>query len=193
MKQFFDFLPLIVFFIVFKITPKPIDVAGFHFTLGGIYSATQLLIASTILIYGFQYLKYKKLDKNQIITFIAVIVFGGFTLAFHSDVFIKWKAPVINWIFGFVFLFSAYISKKPLIRRMLEHAITMPDSVWKSLNFSWAIFFLALGTANLYVAFNFERYWVDFKVFGSLGLTLLFIIVQMIFIAKHIQPVKKEK
>ncbi len=192
MKQFFDFLPLIFFFIVYKMDPRAFELAGHEMSIGGIYSATFILITSTLIIYGFQLIRQKKLDKSQIITLIAVIFFGGLTLGFHSDTFIKWKAPVINWIFGLAFLLNPLFSKTPLIKRMLGHAMALPDNLWKRLNLSWAVFFLLLGTANLYVAFVYEKFWVDFKVFGSLGLTLLFVIVQFIFIGKNIQPLEKK-
>lgn len=193
MKQLFDFLPLILFFIIYKMDPRSIEVAGHAVTLGGIYSATFILIISTVLIYGFQLIRQKKLDRSQVITLIAVILFGGLTLGFHSDTFIKWKAPVINWIFGIAFLLSPYIGREPLIKRMMGHAMILPEHLWKRLNISWALFFLALGTANLYVAFTFEDFWVDFKIFGSLGLTLLFIIGQFIILGKRIQPIEKNK
>jgi len=193
MKQFFDFLPLILFFIIYKMSPHSISMAGFSFEIGGIYSATFLLILSTIAIYGTQFIRQKKLDKSQLITLVAVIIFGGLTLTFHSDAFIKWKAPVINWVFGLAFLISPLFSNKTLIERVMGHAISLPKSLWKRLNISWAIFFIALGTANLYIAFTFERYWVDFKVFGSLILTILFIILQFIILGKHIKPVEKTK
>jgi len=193
MKQFFDFLPLVLFFILYKITPHPVEIAGHDFSIGGIYRATFILIISTIISYGAQLVRQKKLDKSQVITLIAVILFGGLTLGFHSDSFIKWKAPVINWIFGLAFFFSPLFSKQPLIKKIMGHAIMLPEKLWKHLNLSWAIFFLLLGTANLYVAFTFEKFWVDFKVFGSLGLTLLFIVGQFIVLGKHIQPIEKNK
>ena len=193
MKQLFDFLPLIFFFIFYKMDPRSIEIAGHPYTLGGIYSATFILILSTIVIYGFQFIKQKKLDRSQVITLLGVMLFGGLTLGFHSEVFIKWKAPVINWVFGIVFILSPYVTKQPLIQKMMGHAVALPENMWRRLNLSWAVFFLALGTANLYVAFNFEHYWVDFKVFGSLGLTLLFIIGQFIILGKHMKPVKKNE
>lgn len=193
MKQFFDFLPLIIFFIVYKMSPKNLDIVGHSVTLGGIYSATFLLIASTIIIYGAQFLRQKKLEKSQLITLIAVIIFGGLTLSFHSDTFIKWKAPVINWVFGLAFLFSSIFGKKTLVERMLGSVIILSDALWKRLNTSWAIFFILLGTANLYVAFHFEKYWVDFKVFGSLILTIVFIVGQFIVLGKNMKAVEKTK
>ena len=192
MKQLFDFLPLILFFIIYKLTPHSFgNIAGYNISIGGIYSATAILIIATTLIYGCQYLIRRTLDKNQLITLFAVLLFGGLTLSFHSDTFIKWKAPVVNWIFGAAFLISSYIGKQPLVKRLMGSAMNLPENLWYRLNISWALFFVLLGTANLYVAFTFERFWVDFKVFGSLGLTLFFVIAQLILLSKYIQPVDK--
>ena len=192
MKQLLDFIPLFIFFIVYKIPHYSIDIAGYTVTLGGIYSATFCLMISTAVIYGSQFLQRKKLEKSQLITLVAVTLFGGLTLTFHSDVFIKWKAPVINWIFGCAFFLSQYIGQRPLIQRMLGHVIELPDPLWRRMNISWTIFFLVLGSVNLYVAFTFEKFWVDFKVFGSLILMLIFTMGQFIIIGKHIKPITKK-
>lgn len=193
MKQFIDFLPLLIFFIVYKIDPRLISLGGHEFEFGGIFSATTVLIVTTVIVYSLLYLKQKNLEKNQLITLVAVLLFGSLTLAFHEEAYLKWKAPIVNWTFGLAFLASRFIGQKLLIRRMLDHAISLPDAIWTRLNTSWAIFFILLGTANLYVAFTFETIWVDFKVFGSLGLTLAFVIIQFLFLARHIKQESTDK
>ena len=193
MKQFIDFLPLLVFFIVYKIDPRTVSLAGHEFEFGGIFSATMVLIVASVIIYGLLYLKQKSLEKSQLITLVAVLLFGSLTLAFHEEAYLKWKAPIVNWIFGVAFLASQFIGQKPLIRRMLDHAMTLPDAIWTRLNTSWAIFFILLGAANLYVAFTFETIWVDFKVFGSLGLTFAFVIIQFLFLARYIKQEESDK
>ncbi|MBE8215641.1 MAG: septation protein IspZ [Endozoicomonadaceae bacterium] len=190
MKQVIEFIPLIFFFIFYKMSPKTFEIMNHSITLGGIYTATGSLIITTTLVVMIEWIYYKTISKGQLITLAAVLIFGGLTLCFKNDLFIKWKAPVINWVFGLTFLLSAFIGKKPIIERLMSHAIQLPSSIWHKLNMSWAVFFMILGSLNLYVAFHFEAIWVDFKIFGSLGLTIFFTLVQVILLRKHIQPVK---
>jgi intracellular septation protein len=185
-KQFIDFIPLILFFIVYKISPQAVDVLGHSFMVGGIYSATAMLIASSLVVYGVLYVRQGKLEKSQWLTLIACLVFGSLTLAFHSETFLKWKAPVVNWVFALIFAGSHFVGDRLLIQRIMGHALTLPQAVWTKLNIAWIVFFLFCGAANLYVAFTFQEFWVDFKVFGSLGMTLLFLVGQGIFLARHI-------
>jgi len=188
-KQFIDFIPLILFFIVYKISPQAVDVLGHSFMVGGIYSATAMLIASSLVVYGVLYVRQGKLEKSQWLTLIACLVFGSLTLAFHSETFLKWKAPVVNWVFALIFAGSHFIGDRLLIQRIMGHALTLPQAVWTKLNIAWIVFFLFCGAANLYVAFTYQEFWVDFKVFGSLGMTLLFLVGQGIFLARHIHDV----
>jgi intracellular septation protein len=185
-KQFIDFIPLILFFIVYKISPQAVDVLGHSFMVGGIYSATAMLIASSLVVYGVLYVRQGKLEKSQWLTLIACLVFGSLTLAFHSETFLKWKAPVVNWVFALIFAGSHFVGDRLLIQRIMGHALTLPQAVWIKLNIAWIVFFLFCGAANLYVAFTYQEFWVDFKVFGSLGMTLLFLVGQGIFLARHI-------
>lgn len=185
MKQFIDFIPLILFFIVYKLDPRNVELAGQSFSVGGIYSATAVLIAASVLVYGALLIKQRRLDKGQWVTLAACLVFGGMTLAFHSETFLKWKAPVVNWLFALAFAGSHFIGDRPLIQRIMGHAVNLSDSLWAKLNVAWVLFFLICGCVQLFVAFTFQSIWVDFKVFGSLGMTLLFLIGQGVFLARH--------
>lgn len=164
-----------------------IQIGSFAYTLGGIFSATEILVASSIIVYGLLFLIHKKLTRTQIITLIAVLFFCSFTIIFREEAILKWKAPVVNWIFGAIFLGSHYFTSKNATQMMLEHAVTMPDQAWTRLNLAWACFFVFLGGINLFVAFTFHDYWVDFKVFGSMGLLLLFIIGQTFYLMPYLQ------
>ena len=186
MKQLIDFIPLIAFFVIYKMDLRAIELAGQSFELGGPFSATIALMVASVIVYGGMLLKNKSLEKSQMVTLGAVILFGGMTLAFHDEMFLKWKAPIVNWIFATAFLASQFIGSKPLVQRMMGHAMSLPDEIWTRLNFSWVIFFIALGAANLFVAFTFHNIWVDFKVFGSLILTFAFVLLQFVFLSKHI-------
>lgn len=187
-KQFIDFIPLLLFFIVFKLEPRELELLGQGWTLGGIFSATAVLIASSVVVYGALFLAQRRLEKSQWLTLIGCLVFGSLTLAFHSETFLKWKAPVVNWLFATGFLGSQFIGNQPLIQRMMGHALELPQPVWRKLNIAWVVFFIIAGAANLFVAFTFHDIWVDFKVFGSLGMTVLFLIGQGFYIARHMQP-----
>lgn len=185
MKQFIDFIPLILFFIVYKLDPRNVELAGQSFSVGGIYSATAVLIATSVVVYGALLIKQRRLDKGQWVTLAACLVFGGMTLAFHSETFLKWKAPVVNWLFALAFAGSHFIGDRPLIQRIMGHAVNLTDTLWAKLNIAWVLFFLICGCVQLFVAFTFQSIWVDFKVFGSLGMTLLFLIGQGVFLARH--------
>ncbi|MEE9099964.1 MULTISPECIES: septation protein A [Pseudomonas] len=185
MKQFIDFIPLILFFIVYKLDPRNVELAGQSFSVGGIYSATAVLIATSVVVYGALLIKQRKLDKGQWVTLAACLLFGGMTLAFHSETFLKWKAPVVNWLFALAFAGSHFVGNQPLIQRIMGHAVHLTDSLWAKLNIAWVLFFLICGCVQLFVAFTFQSIWVDFKVFGSLGMTLLFLIGQGVFLARH--------
>ncbi|WP_431222300.1 septation protein A [Serratia sp. L9] len=179
MKQFLDFLPLIVFFVVYK--------------LYDIYVASGALIAATALTLIFTWLKYRKVEKMTLITFAMVAVFGTLTLVFHNDLFIKWKVTVIYTLFALALLISQLVLKKPLIQRMLGKELTLPDKVWGTLNVAWAIFFLACGLANIYVAFWLpQSVWVNFKVFGLTVLTLVFTLLSGIYIYRHMPQEQKK-
>lgn len=186
MKQFIDFIPLILFFIVYKLDPRTVELAGQSFELGGIFSATAVLIVSSVVVYGALFLLQRKLEKGQWLTLLACLVFGGMTLAFHSETFLKWKAPVVNWLFAAGFAASHFIGDKVLIQRVMGHAVQLPQPIWIRLNLAWIAFFVFSGCANLFVAFTFHDIWVDFKVFGSLGMTVLFLVAQGVYLARHI-------
>lgn len=188
MKQFIDFLPLIIFFIITKMAPRDVTLLGYTFEFGGVISATAVLILSSIIIYGLLWYKQKSLEKGQIFTVSALIILGGMTVLFRDETFLKWKAPLVNWIFSVVFLGSQFIGSKPLIERMLSHAMSLPKPVWYNVNLSWAIFFGLMGVANWVAAFIIPGdFWIDFKVFGNLGLTLIFTIVQFSFLSRYLK------
>ncbi len=160
MKQFFDFLPLLVFFAVYKFVD--------------IYAATGALVVATAAQIGYSYFRHKRVEKMHIITFALVAVFGTLTLLFRDDAFIKWKVTVVNFLFA-AFLLGSQLLGKPIVKTMLSKELTLPDTIWARVNSAWALFFFACGAANIYVAFWLpQEVWVNFKVFGLLGLTLLF-------------------
>ncbi|MEO8408364.1 MAG: septation protein A, partial [Oxalobacteraceae bacterium] len=114
--------------------------------------------------------------------------FGGATIYFHNENFIKWKPTVLYWCFGAALFGGQIFMRKNLIRSMMEQQIKLPDTIWQRLNLAWSIFFLAMGFLNLYVAFNFPTAtWVNFKLFGGMGLMFAFIIAQSLFLSKYMK------
>ncbi len=179
MKQFLDFLPLIVFFAFYK--------------LYDIYVASGALIVATALALVFTWFKYRKIEKMTLLTFLMVLVFGTLTLVFHNDLFIKWKVTIIYCLFALALLISQLVLKKPLVQRMLGKELTLPDKVWNNLNLAWAVFFLACGLANIYVAFWLpQSVWVNFKVFGLTALTLVFTLLSGVYIYRHMPEEQKK-
>ncbi|MEQ8955555.1 MAG: inner membrane-spanning protein YciB [Gammaproteobacteria bacterium] len=193
MKQFIDYIPLLVFFTVWALDERSIEIAGFQHSIGGIFSAAEFLLATSIIVYGSLFLYQKRLDKFQWITVTAVVLFCIPTIIFRDTNFLKWKAPIVNWIFATVFILSRYIGDKPAIEHMMGHAIEAPKELWFRLNTMWIIYFTVLGGINLAVAYLLsEALWIQFKVFGNLILTFVFIICQMPLLAKYIDTDEKE-
>ncbi len=174
MKFLFDFFPILLFFIAYKVFD--------------IYVATAVAIAASFVQVGWFWLQYRRVEKMHVITLLMITVLGGATLIFHDDTFIKWKVSVVNWLFGIAFLGSQFIGKKPIIQRMMEASVDLAAPIWLRLNLAWALFFISTGFLNLYVAYNYDLdTWVNFKMFGMLGLTILFIFVQALFIGRYIK------
>jgi len=193
MKQLLDYIPLIIFFVVYKMDERVIQLGSFAYNFGGIFSATEILVVSSVLVYGALFIINKKLERTQLITLVAVLIFCSFTIIFREEAILKWKAPVVNWIFASIFFGSHFFTRKNATQLMLEHAVEMPEQAWRRLNFAWAFFFLFLGTINLFIAFTFHEYWVDFKVFGSMGLIFLFIIGQTFYLYPYLQEEENDK
>jgi intracellular septation protein len=188
MKQFIDYIPLLVFFTVWAMDERSVSIAGFEHSIGGIFSAAEFLLLASVLVYGTLLLYQKRLDKFQWITAGAVILFCIPTIIFRDVDFLKWKAPIVNWIFASIFIASRFFGDKPAIEHMMGHAINAPKEVWMRLNTIWIFYFIVLGAINLAVAFLLsEALWIQFKVFGNLILTFAFIIGQMPLMARYIE------
>jgi intracellular septation protein len=173
MKFLYDFFPIVLFFISYKVY--------------GMYVATAVIIVSSLLQVGYSWYRHRKVEKMHLITLVIVLVFGGLTLILQDPVFIKWKPTVVNGLFAVAFLGSQFIGKKTLVERMMSTQIELPSAVWRRLNLTWVAFFVVSGAANIYVAYNFsEDTWVNFKLFGVLGLTFAFIIIQAFYISRHL-------
>lgn len=172
MKLFFEMVPLLLFLVaVMKYD---------------IYVATLVLMGAISLQMLFFWIFKHKIEKMHWVTFVAVILFGALTLAFKDPIFIKWKPTIVNWLFALVFIFSERLTGKSPIKHLLAEKIELPEHAWNKLNIAWVAFFIFLGAINLYFAYQFSvEVWAQFKVFGSLGLTFLFMIGQGMFLVKY--------
>jgi len=174
MKFLFDLFPVILFFVAYK--------------FAGIYAATGVAIAATFAQIGWVKFRHGTVDKMLWVSLGLITVFGGMTLLLRDPTFIKWKPTVLYWLFAVVLLVSALLLKKNLIRAMMEKQVALPDRVWGSLNLAWAGFFALMGVLNIYVAYNYsEDAWVNFKLFGGMGLMLAFIVAQGLLLARFIE------
>jgi intracellular septation protein len=172
MKLLFDIFPVALFFAAYK--------------FADIYVATGVAIVANVLQILWLRLTGKKVEPMMWISLAIIAVFGGATLYLHDETFIKWKPTVLYWLFGVALLVAKIGFNKNFIRTMMEKNISLPEPIWTRLNLSWVAFFLVMGLLNLYVAFNYTTdTWVNFKLFGSFGLMLVFIIGQGLMLSKH--------
>ena len=173
MQALFEYVPLVLFFVVYKFYD--------------IYMATGVLIVGSLLhILYFVVTKQKVPTKNWVI-FGLIAGFGGLTIFLQDDTFLKWKVTIVNGIFAVALLVSNYVFKKNLIRQLMSEALELPEKIWNKLNLSWAAFFAFCGALNVYIAFNFsQEIWVNFKVFGLMGLTFAFTIGTIVSVHKHL-------
>ncbi len=179
MKFLFDLFPVILFFVAFK--------------FAGIYTATGVAIVATFAQIIWVWLKHRKVDTMLWVSLAIITVFGGMTLIFHDETFIKWKPTVLYWSFALALAGSALFLKKNLIRVLLAEQIELPEAIWGQLNWAWVGFFVFMGVANLAVAFAFGLStddWVNFKLFGGIGLMLVFTIIQGLLLSKYIEEKK---
>ena len=204
MKILFDFLPIALFFGMFKYAEANKDWAaslatdwlGFMVS-GGIVGAAEapVLLATVVVIVAtlaqILWLKAsgRKVDTMLWISLALVTVLGGATIYFHSESFIKWKPTVLYWVMGGALLLGQLIFKKNGIKSIMGAQMRLPDATWRRVNYSWVAFFAAMGCLNLWVAFNFSTSaWVNFKLFGGMGLMFVFIMAQVLYLNKRMLP-----
>jgi intracellular septation protein len=177
MQLLFDLLPVIAFFIAYK--------------LADIYVATAVLIVGVLAQTAWSWLKHRKVSPMLLTSAILVLVFGGLTLLVHDKTFIQWKPTIVNWLFAAAFLASQFMKGPSIVQRLMGESVKLEDADWRRLNLMWVVFFLFAGAANLYVAYNFsEATWVNFKLFGLMGLTLVFALGQGFWIARRAEALE---
>ena len=203
MKLLFDLFPVILFFAVFKFAgAQPEAAQAFasqylsFLVVDGAISAQQapILLATAVAILAtlaqvvWLLLRRRHVDTMLWVSLVIIVVFGGATIYFHDELFIKWKPTVLYWCFSLALLGAQLILRKNLIRSLMGQQMTLPDPVWGKLNLAWGAFFAAMGVLNLYVAFNFPlELWVNFKIFGFLGLMIAFVIAQTAYLSRSLK------
>ncbi|MDB5775298.1 MAG: septation protein [Herbaspirillum sp.] len=203
MKFLFDLFPVLLFFGVFKWAEGHVSTAQdlvSHY-LSGIVSggaiapdqapillATAVAIVATLCQIGYLLARRHKVDAMLWISLAIITVFGGATIYFHDETFIKWKPTVLYWCFAAALLISQFFMHKNLIRVMMEKQLALPDQLWARVGVAWIMFFIGMGLLNLYVAFNFTTdQWVTFKMFGGMGLMFAFIVGQSLLLSKYVK------
>ena len=203
MKLLFDFFPIILFFVSYyqahflidnTFIGQLIDPAKPDFIAATIVATAMAIVASFIQV-AIHWFNTHKFERMHIFSLVLITVLGSITIFLGNPAFIQWKPTVLNWLFAGVFLGSMLIGEKPIIARMMGEHIELPENVWRTLNLSWVTFFFISGAANLYVAFYYNLAapdearmdtWVNFKLFGLMGLTIAFVILQALYLSRHI-------
>ena len=204
MKFLFDLLPLILFFGIFRWGEGHADAAQgiVAKTLSGVMSgtvtaaqapiilATAVAILASVAQIGYLLARSKKIDPMLWVSLVVILVFGGMTIYFNSETFIKWKPTVLYWCFALALLGGKFILGKNLLRTLMKGQLDLPERIWWHLCYAWIAFFALMGIVNLYVAFAggfTTKTWVNFKVFGGLGLTFAFVLAQGMYLSKYMK------
>jgi intracellular septation protein len=173
MKLLLDFFPIILFFVAFKVW--------------GIYAATAVAIVATVAQIAYLRFKHGKVEPMQWVSLGVIVLFGGATLLAHNDSFIKWKPTVLYWLMGGALLVGQLGFGKNLLRSVMGAQLQLPDAIWLKLNWAWTAFFALMGALNLWVAYHFDTdSWVNFKLFGGMGLMVVFVIAQAIYMSRYL-------
>lgn len=177
MKLLFDLFPILLFFVAYKVAD--------------IYVATAIAIAASVAQIAWLGLRARPIEGMQWASLAAIVVFGGMTLFLHDETFIKWKPTILYWLFAAVLAGGELFLRRNLIRTLLGEQLQLPDRAWRTLNRSWTGFFAFMGAANLFVAYSFSTdAWVNFKLFGGMGLMLAFVIAQSLLLSKYVEEQK---
>ena len=201
MKFLYDFFPILLFFLVYKfygdLPPEVIEATNSALFLSltpgritdAIYLATAVAIIASFIQVSLFWLKHRRFERMHLVSLVLITVFGGATLTLQDPIFVKWKPTILNWLFATVFLGSHFIGQKTLVERMMGHVVSVPRTIWQRTNLGWVAFFVIAGAANLFVAYAFtEATWVDFKLFGLMGMTFIFVIAQSFYLARYMKP-----
>ena len=174
MKLLIDFFPIILFFAAYK--------------LWGIYAATAVAIVATIGQILWLRHRHGKVEPMQWVSLGVIVLFGGATIALHDETFIKWKPTVLYWLMGGTLAAGQLFFRKNLLKTLMGSQLELPEPAWRVTNWSWIVFFAVMGVLNLWVAYNFDTdTWVNFKLFGGMGLMVVFVIGQALYLGRYMK------
>jgi intracellular septation protein len=178
MKLLLDFFPIALFFVAFK--------------LWGIYVATGVAIAATIVQIGWLKFSTGKVEPMQWLSLGIIVLFGGATILAHDETFIKWKPTVLYWMMGSALAGGLLFFRKNLLKSLMGSQMQLPEPAWRAMNWSWVTFFAVMGVLNLWVAFHYDTdTWVNFKLFGGLGLMAVFVVAQALYLSRYMKDTKE--
>lgn len=188
MRQLFEFLPLVLFFTAYQMDGEVLSVGAWSHTFDGIFSATAVLIIGSVASWLFASLWEKKNDHRLMWMTLAIILFGAATLILRDQRFIQWKPTVFNWVLAIVFLGSHFMGQRPVLQRLLGGQLSLPQKIWARLSAVWIGNFTLVGALNLVVAYQYEEsLWVAYKLYSSIGFTLLLMLLTIIIVAPYVK------
>jgi intracellular septation protein len=188
MKQIAEFIPIALFFIVYQLKGQSISLGSWTYEFDGIFSATAVLMAATVLQVIFTYALTRKFEKRLMWLMLAVLAFGALTLIFRNPLFVQWKPTIFNWALALAFGASQFMGDKNLMERTLGSQIHLPKPIWSRLNLLWVCNFAIVGGLNLVVAYAFsEEAWVSYKLYSAIGFTLALTILTALIISPHLK------
>jgi intracellular septation protein len=172
MKQFIEFVPVLLFVVV-------------YFTTRDIYISTGVLMVGICLQVAFEFIRFRKVEKKTTVIFWVAMLFGGATLVFRNQEFIQWKPTIVNWLFSAALLVSQIFSRDNLLKKMLSEQLVLPDHAWRNLAFGWSFGFFLAGALNLVVAYSFSLdFWVTYKLVGGFAISLIYMVISIVYLVK---------
>ena len=188
MKQLLEFLPLVLFFGAYQLSGETLTLGNWSHTFDGIFSATAVLMASSVVVWLIGSMVDRRNDKRLMWMALAVVIFGSATLILRDQRFIQWKPTVFNWGLAVVFLISQFFGEKNLLERLMGQQLTLPQRAWGYLNALWIANFTLVGALNIFVAYRFEEaFWVSYKLYSSVGFTLLLMVLSILLVMPHLK------
>jgi intracellular septation protein len=175
MQLLIEFLPILSFFVAYK--------------FGGVYVATGVMLVMLLIVVAYQWFKHRKVGPMLLVSAGIGLVFGGLTIWLHDQIFVQLKPTAVYWLLALALICGRLFSDKPIIQRLMDSALPLPEDAWRTLNTIWAVGFIAIGAINLYVMYHFDMdTWVNFKLYGLTGLMVLFALGQGIWLATKLPP-----
>jgi intracellular septation protein len=188
MKQILEFLPIVLFFGAYQMDGETLTVGAWSHTFDGLFSATAVLMIATIAVWLIMLAITQRNDKRLMWMMVAVVAFGTATLILRDQRFIQWKPTVFNWGLAALFFGSQFVGKKTLLERVLGQQLVLSVIIWKRLNALWVTNFITVGALNLFVVYQYEEaFWVSYKLYSSIGFTVLMMLLTVMIVAPHLK------